>query len=148
YSNTNISAIRKVQEVCCISGFKAYYNEYQDDREDFNRSIIYSLVIQKNKFNICGQNITREEVDYSDRVYCVSVPSKMIIVRRNGVVSICGNTEHAVMCAGKKEDERETFRRLIEDIYPSGIVSIVSDTWDLWKVLREIAPSLRSEIEA
>jgi nicotinamide phosphoribosyltransferase len=57
-------------------------------------------------------------------------------------------TEHAVMCAGQKEDERETFRRLIVDVYPDGIVSVVSDTWDLWKVLTEIAPSLRAEIEA
>ncbi|MAT51111.1 MAG: nicotinate phosphoribosyltransferase [Porticoccaceae bacterium] len=57
-------------------------------------------------------------------------------------------TEHSVMSAGGCEDERETFRMLIQDVYPSGIVSIVSDTWDLWKVLTEIAPSLRKEIEA
>lgn len=57
-------------------------------------------------------------------------------------------TEHAVMCAGGDENERDTFRRLICDVHPSGIVSIVSDTWDLWKVLTEIAPSLRSEIES
>jgi nicotinamide phosphoribosyltransferase len=57
-------------------------------------------------------------------------------------------TEHAVMCAGGAGDERETYRRLIQDVYPTGIVSIVSDTWDLWKVLTEIAPSLKAEIEA
>jgi nicotinamide phosphoribosyltransferase len=55
-------------------------------------------------------------------------------------------TEHAVMCAGGKEDEKETFRRLICDVYPNGIVSIVSDTWDLWKVLSEYLPSLKNEI--
>jgi nicotinamide phosphoribosyltransferase len=33
------------------------------------------------------------------------------------------------------KDEVETFRRLIEDVYPSGIVSIVSDTWDFWNVV-------------
>lgn len=44
-------------------------------------------------------------------------------------------TEHSVMCMGGKEDEVETFRRLIEDIYPNGIVSIVSDTWNLWNVV-------------
>lgn len=57
-------------------------------------------------------------------------------------------TEHAVMCAGGMQDERETFRRLICDIYPSGLVSIVSDTWNLWDVLTKIAPSLKEEIEA
>lgn len=44
-------------------------------------------------------------------------------------------TEHSVMCMGGNETEIETFRRLIEDVYPSGIISIVSDTWDFWKVL-------------
>jgi nicotinamide phosphoribosyltransferase len=57
-------------------------------------------------------------------------------------------TEHSVMCAGTKESERETFRRLIQDVYKTGIVSIVSDTWDLWKVLTEIIPSLKDEILA
>lgn len=57
-------------------------------------------------------------------------------------------TEHSVMCAGSKEGEQETFRRLIEDVYPTGIVSIVSDTWDLWKVLTEIVPALKDKILA
>lgn len=57
-------------------------------------------------------------------------------------------TEHSVMCAGSKEGERETFRRLIEDVYPTGIVSIVSDTWDLWKVLTEYVPALKDKILA
>lgn len=55
-------------------------------------------------------------------------------------------TEHSVMCAGSKDSEQETFRHLIEDVYPNGVVSIVSDTWDLWKVLTEIVPALRDKI--
>ena len=50
------------------------------------------------------------------------------------------------MCAGSKDGEFETFKRLITETYPSGIVSIVSDTWDLWKVLRDYIPQLRDEI--
>jgi nicotinamide phosphoribosyltransferase len=57
-------------------------------------------------------------------------------------------TEHSVMCAGGAESEIDTIRRLIAEIYPSGIVSIVSDTWDFWKVLDEYAPLLRKEILA
>jgi nicotinamide phosphoribosyltransferase len=57
-------------------------------------------------------------------------------------------TEHSVMCAGTKENELETYRRLITEVYPSGIVSIVSDTWDYWKVLTEILPALKDEIMA
>lgn len=57
-------------------------------------------------------------------------------------------SEHSVMSAGGKADERETYRRLIEDIYPTGIVSIVSDTWDLWNTLENIIPSLKESILA
>lgn len=55
-------------------------------------------------------------------------------------------TEHAVMCIGEKESERETIRRLIQDIYPTGVVSIVSDTWDFWKVISETALELKDII--
>jgi nicotinamide phosphoribosyltransferase len=54
-------------------------------------------------------------------------------------------TEHSVMCAGGKEDEVETFRRLLET-YPTGILSVVSDTWDLWKVCTEHIVTLKEEI--
>jgi nicotinamide phosphoribosyltransferase len=52
-------------------------------------------------------------------------------------------TEHSVMCSGSKDGELETFRRLITEVYPKGIVSIVSDTWDLWKVCTEYLPALK-----
>lgn len=55
-------------------------------------------------------------------------------------------TEHSVMCMGTTEGELHTFKRLITEIYPSGIVSIVSDTWDLWKVLRDYLPQLKQVI--
>ncbi|MDV6169038.1 nicotinate phosphoribosyltransferase [Flavobacterium sp. DG1-102-2] len=55
-------------------------------------------------------------------------------------------TEHSVMCMGTTEGEYETFKRLICDVYPKGIVSIVSDTWDLWKVLTDYLPLLKDVI--
>lgn len=56
-------------------------------------------------------------------------------------------TEHSVMSAGGEMSELETFNRLL-DLYPKGIVSVVSDTWDIWKVLTEILPSLKEKILA
>ena len=65
----------------------------------------------------------------TDGAFCGSVPA----------------TEHSVMCAGGKEDEVETFRRLL-NTYPTGILSVVSDTWDLWKVCTEHVVTLKEEI--
>lgn len=57
-------------------------------------------------------------------------------------------TEHSVMCMGGEDNEIETFRRLIEDVYPSGVVSIVSDTWDFWEVVTSFAAELKDKILA
>ena len=57
-------------------------------------------------------------------------------------------TEHSVMCMGGMDTEIETYRRLITEVYPTGIVSIVSDTWDFWKVITEYTVELKDEILA
>jgi nicotinamide phosphoribosyltransferase len=56
-------------------------------------------------------------------------------------------TEHSVMCAGGSDegDEQATYERLLT-LYPEGIVSVVSDTWDLWNVLTVILPNLKDQI--
>lgn len=71
-------------------------------------------------------------------------------------------TEHAVMCVGtgfyiRKEDlsweyygkaEYDVFERLLTVVYPNGNLSVVSDTWNLWIVLREYLPRLKEVILA
>lgn len=67
-------------------------------------------------------------------------------IEKELVGSSVNATEHSVMCAGGKDDEYETYRRLIEDVHPTGILSIVSDTWDLWHVITGILPQLKDLI--
>ena len=55
-------------------------------------------------------------------------------------------TEHSVMCMGTKQGEIETFKQLINELYPTGIVSIVSDTWDFWQVITDYALQLKNDI--
>ena len=71
------------------------------------------------------------DTDRDELVIAVSVPA----------------TEHSVMCAGGKPNELETYRRILTS-RPTGIVSIVSDTWDLWHVLTSILPELKPEVMA
>ena len=56
-------------------------------------------------------------------------------------------TEHSIMCSGGQEDEVGTFRRLLE-IYPKGILSVVSDTWNIWDVCTKHIVTLKEEILA
>lgn len=57
-------------------------------------------------------------------------------------------TEHSVMASYGKEDELEAFRRIIQDVYPTGIVSIVSDTFDYWSVISSFTVKLKDIILA
>lgn len=52
------------------------------------------------------------------------------------------------MCMGGEEGEIKTFERLITKVYPAGVVSIVSDTWDFWQVITEFLPALKEKILA
>lgn len=68
--------------------------------------------------------------DIENELICSSIPA----------------TEHSVMCAYGKENEFETYKRLITEVYPNGNISIVSDTWDLWNVLDVIIRKLKQDI--
>ncbi len=80
-------------------------------------------------------------IDFLENYYGANAEQELI----GGSVSA---TEHSVMCMGLQGSEQETFRRLIQDVYPTGIVSIVSDTWDFWNVLTHILPALKAQILA
>jgi len=54
-------------------------------------------------------------------------------------------TEHSVMAAGGELSEIDTISRLL-DLHPTGILSVVSDTWDFWGVVTEILPQLKDRI--
>ena len=61
-------------------------------------------------------------------------------------------TEHSTQCASTSNSkdiatgEFDTYRRLITEVCPSGIISIVSDTYDYWRVLTDYLPRLKNEI--
>ncbi len=80
-------------------------------------------------------------IEYLERYYAADVTKELV----GGSVPA---TEHSVMSMGTIEDEQGTFKRLITEVYPSGIVSVVSDTWDLWKVLTIYLPALKEEVLA
>ena len=83
-------------------------------------------------------------IDYLEEYYNANSDKELV----GGSVSA---TEHSVMCMGGLEDEVGTFKRLITELYPNGIVSIVSDTWDFWNVVNPdggICAQLKGQIMA
>lgn len=78
-------------------------------------------------------------IDFLEHYYGANSDNEVVLVSVPA-------TEHSVMSMGTKDNELGTFRRLIHKVHPTGIVSIVSDTWDFWKVVTEFIPILKQEI--
>jgi nicotinamide phosphoribosyltransferase len=78
-----------------------------------------------------------------------TIPAARKYYNETGLVVCSVNaSEHSVMSAGiGAYGELETYRQLLKK-FPSGILSLVSDTMDLWAVLTEILPELKSDILA
>jgi len=57
-------------------------------------------------------------------------------------------TEHSVTCSWQEEGEIEFFTHLMTNQSPTGILSVVSDTWDFWKTVTEYLPKLQDIIMA
>lgn len=88
--------------------------------------------------SFCGTD-TVSAIDYAEDCYGADSDQELL----GGSVPA---TEHSVMSMGGQLDEISTFRRLITEVYPSGIVSIVSDTWDFWQVITDYTVTLKREI--
>lgn len=80
-----------------------------------------------------------------------TVPSREWLIRNYAapretpvMVSVPAS-EHSVMCSFGRDSEREAFRNMLR-LYPDGIVSIVSDTYDVYQVVTDFAEELKVDI--
>jgi len=53
-------------------------------------------------------------------------------------------TEHSIQC--QYQDDLKYYKRMINEIAPEGIISIVSDGYDYWNVIGNIIPQLKNDI--
>ncbi|UDL15961.1 nicotinate ribosyltransferase [Microbacterium phage Pumpernickel] len=90
----------------------------------------------------------------SDNLNVVNFVNKNYDGENGLIVGSVPATEHSVMCAGASDaprdetgkiDEISTYEHIL-DMYPSGIVSVVSDTYDLWEVITSVLPRLKDRI--
>ena len=95
FNNTSKTYAQQVQILAHLHGecmnLKSY-TPYGDVSE--NRSRLYKSCFKKeNHISLRRDKDFFRETVYEGAVYCVSVPSKFILVRRNGIVHISGNCE-------------------------------------------------------
>lgn len=57
-------------------------------------------------------------------------------------------TEHSVMTSTGKDGEFDLFKRIITEVVPNGLVSVVSDSFDFWQVMTDFTVRLKDDILA
>jgi hypothetical protein len=77
-----------MQILYTLTGTRAHLRGYHNGNP--NAKINYQVDITDRNYSLTS-NIKKELVPYDGNVYCVSVPSSYIVVRRNGEVCITGN---------------------------------------------------------
>lgn len=65
----------------------------------------FVVKVSRNKTTASYQRVIVTEVNYTGKVYCVTVPSGKILVRRNGKVVVCGNCDKVAAYQMLREDQ-------------------------------------------
>lgn len=111
-----------------------FYGEYQDTSfniHDFSARGMSGLddACTANQAHLMFFNGT-------DTVSCVKPLFNVYPNHENIIIGSIPATEHSVMCSYGSENELETFKKLMSsDIYNDKMLSIVSDTWDLFGII-------------
>lgn len=99
YDTTSKQLADDMQEIAIKIGKSAIIRKYEGirnwDKYKFEY-VNYSLTISTSEKKYCRISKTTlsrlKEIDYSGKVYCVSVPNHIIMVRRNGKIMWSGNS--------------------------------------------------------
>lgn len=99
YCSTNKKCIDIVQTASIFAGFETYICHNEDNRKETYKDY-YRLSIKANQSLYRHANSLKKTlVPYKGKVYCVEVPTGMIITRFEDKVAIIGNCTHADFAA-------------------------------------------------
>ena len=90
FDTTNKLVIDKIELIAISAGYGCLLSSYIDNRKDIF-SEVFTVHIMKDN-TIGGQSWTNTPVFYDGYVYCVSVPSGKLMVKRNKSILVCGNS--------------------------------------------------------
>ncbi len=147
YSSVQEDCAKKVQEVSLLAGYRSSISHYDDERETRRR--IYTVSCCTSTSSRGGQRINKSSIPYKGRVYCVTVASGMILVKRNGVCAVSGNSEHSTVISWGRDREIDSYRKAVEKFAkPGKMFAVVSDSYDLMNVVENVwGGELREQVE-
>lgn len=99
YSSVEKEQADFYQVIAILAGYKSNVTVQHDNRKSTFRSV-YRLNIVTGRDYVGTQNINKSSYDFTGTVYCVTVPTGNIVVRRNGKPLIVGNCHFLEMAVG------------------------------------------------
>jgi ribonucleoside-diphosphate reductase beta chain len=91
YSTVNSDVADTVQGITALSGWRCYRGIQVDNRKESYKDVHRLYILPSKDFYCCGPSKNKIELDYDDEVFCVTVPSGMLVVRYDNSVVISGN---------------------------------------------------------
>lgn len=96
------------QSVCTLGGYISRIRVSSDNRKDTYKDM-YRVFIHKGTTNANNNSVNKKAINYSGKIYCVKVPSHMIIIRKNGYAIVTGN------CHALTNQSWQAFLKCIEE---------------------------------
>lgn len=97
FDTTNADVIKVIEIIAISAGYGCLVSVYEDNRSELFNDVYTAHILKDNLLG--GQSISKEIISYSGYVYCVTVPSGKILVRRNGGQLVCGNSgDPIILC--------------------------------------------------
>lgn len=101
YGSSNLEDIKYIQAIASLAGYRTQFVKKEYTQQGKERSY-YNLQINKDRVYSGAQMVERKELP-SQTVYGVEVPSQFLLTRRNGSVTITGNSVHGTYIGSKNK---------------------------------------------
>lgn len=96
YSSTNKKAIDTVQTIAILAGYRTSIQKRIDKRNSSYKPSYKLSLRDKDLLPVC-HGLEKKSEEYSGKVYCVTVPSGVIVTRYKDETFIAGNCIHALL---------------------------------------------------
>lgn len=93
YGSSDRANLDTVQAVAVLAGYAAHICEQNSLQPDASPAR-YHLLIDRQRCTTDGRTVRKERCAETETVYGIEVPSSFLLIRRNGAVSVTGNSVH------------------------------------------------------
>ena len=120
YDTTIEQNAKIVQTIAILAGYRTKFSIYRDNRSEKYHDV-YTVNIVTKTNTTSGQAVVRTRVDYKGHIYCVTVPSGMLVVRRDNQVVVSGNSGKIsdVLCGLNTLESKEAKDKAVSELVNS-----------------------------